>query len=339
MSKKNASIYDIAKEAGVSTATVSRTINTPDKVSSETRTKIHSIMERLNYSPNALAQSLVSRSTRTIGVFIATVNNPYYAEMVHVIEKHAFHNNYSILLGNTGNWIEKEEKYVEIFVKKQVDGIIFVGGRNVTDPHSHHIMKTSERIPVVLTNHALVGKNIYCVLSDEAEGACMAVQHLIDTGRDRIAYINGFNFSYPSVVKKDSYIKTLSRNQISVNEDLIVNAPKDNMEGGYAACEALLEKGSEFNGIFVANDMMAVGVMKKLTEAGYAIPGDVSVVGYDDIQLCHYLTPSLSSVTQNISKLGSMAVQLVNDVLEGKEVGKITYLHPELKIRESSLPH
>jgi LacI family transcriptional regulator/LacI family purine nucleotide synthesis repressor len=336
VSKKNASIYDIAEEAGVSVATVSRTINNPDKVNAKTRSKIHEIMERMNYSPNALAQSLVSRSTKTIGVFISNITNPFYSEMVFAIEKSAFENDYSLLLGNSSNKIEKEEKYVDVFLKKQVDGIIFVGGRNVQDIHSKHIMKTAERVPVVLTNHAVVGKNIYGVLSDEAAGATLAVQHLIDTGRERIAFINGYDHSYPYVIKKDNYLKTMSRNGLPINENLIIHASRDNMDGGYAACEALLGRGDKFDAVFVANDLMAVGAMKKLISAGYNIPQDVSIVGYDDIQLCGFLSPGLSSVSQNIPTLGSMAVQLLNDILEEKAVNKITYLQPELKIRESS---
>jgi DNA-binding LacI/PurR family transcriptional regulator len=146
-----------------------------------------------------------------------------------------------------------------------------------------HILKTAERVPVILTNHTVIGKNIYCILADEAGGAELAVQHLIDSGRDKIAYING-----------------------------------------------------HFNAVFVSNDLMAVGVMKKLIGEGIRIPHDVAVVGYDDIQLCRYLTPSLSSVTQEVAEIGSMAVQLLIDVLKGNEVQKITYLPPRLMIRKSS---
>ena len=283
MGKKYASIYGIAREAGVSVTTVSRVINNPDKVNSKTRRKIYAIMEKMNYTPNALAQSLVSRSTATIGVFVHDVKNPFYAEMLYEIEKKAFELGYSILFGNTSNQIKKEEAYVDIFTKKHVDGIIMVGGRNVKEAQSLHIIKTAERVPVILTNHTVIGKNIYCILADEAGGAELAVQHLIDSGRDKIAYING-----------------------------------------------------HFNAVFVSNDLMAVGVMKKLIGEGIRIPHDVAVVGYDDIQLCRYLTPSLSSVTQEVAEIGSMAVQLLIDVLKGNEVQKITYLPPRLMIRKSS---
>jgi len=336
MGKKYASIYDIAREAGVSVTTVSRVINNPDKVNSKTRRKIYAIMEKMNYTPNALAQSLVSRSTATIGVFVHDVKNPFYAEMLYEIEKKAFELGYSILFGNTSNQIKKEEAYVDIFTKKHVDGIIMVGGRNVKEAQSLHILKTAERVPVILTNHTVIGKNIYCILADEAGGAELAVQHLIDSGRDKIAYINGHEDAYAKIVKKDSYLKTLRRNNLAIDEKLIVNAPRDTMEGGYAACEELLGRGRQFNAVFVSNDLMAVGVMKKLIGEGIRIPHDVAVVGYDDIQLCRYLTPSLSSVTQEVAEIGSMAVQLLIDVLKGNEVHEITYLPPRLMIRESS---
>ena len=336
MGKKHASIYDIAKEAGVSVTTVSRVINNPDKVNTHTRRKIYAIMERMNYAPNALAQSLVSRSTETIGVFIHDVKNPFYAEMLYEIEKKAFEKGYSIFIGNTSNQIKKEEAYVELFAKKHVDGIIMVGGRNVREAQSNHILKTAERIPVILTNHTVIGKNIYCICADEAEGAVMAVQHLIDTGRRKIAYINGHEEAYAKIIKKDGYLKTLRRNNLAIDERLIVNAPRDTMEGGYAACEELLGKGGSFDAVFVSNDLMAIGVLKKLASAGIRVPQDVSVVGYDDIQLCKFFSPSLSSVTQECAEIGSMAVQMLIDVLEGKEVHKVTYLKPKLMIRESS---
>jgi DNA-binding LacI/PurR family transcriptional regulator len=338
VNQRNASIYDIAKEAGVSVATVSRTINNPEKVSDRTRSKVYEIMKRMNYSPNALAQSLVSRTTKTIGVFLANVTNPFYAEMLQAIEQRAYNDSYSILLGNTSNRIEKEEQYVDIFIKKQVDGIILTGGRNINEAQSNHILKMAERVPIIMTNHAIVGKNIFCVLSDEAAGAEMAVQHLVDSGRERIAYMNGYEFSYASVIKKDSYLKTLSRNQLPINENLMVNSPADTMEGGYRACGTLLERGVKFNALFAANDLMAIGAMKRLAEAGYRIPQDVAVVGFDNIALCGFASPSLSSVTQNIAQLGSMAVQMLGDVLEKKPVSKITYLQPQLIVRESSKP-
>lgn len=336
MDKKTTSIYDIAKEAGVSIATVSRTINTPEKVNEATRNKIMSIMVKHNYTPNALAQSLVSRSTRTVGVIISNIKNPFYGDLLHSIELEAAELGYSILLGNTVRSFVREKQYVETFLKKKVDGIIFSGGRPSDDEYTEHICRTAESLPVIMTNHLVVAKNVYCILTDETIGAYEAVKHLVDEGHSKIAYVNGFSNTYPNIVKKESYIKCLSQHGIDILDELIVDAKNDDLEGGYQACGELLGRNTKFSALFAANDLMAIGAMRKLSSVGYRIPHDVAVVGYDNIDFCEYLTPRLSSVTQNMVQMGQSAIRLLDHILKKESVPKITYLDPKLMIRESS---
>lgn len=335
MKKSDLNIYDIAREAGVSIATVSRAINKPEKVKLETMKKIQSIIQKANYTPNALAQSLVLKSTRTIGVIIGSISNPFYGEMVRAIEDCASDKGYTILLGNTDNKFLEEEKYIDIFLKKKVDGIIFAGGRIMEERYDRHIQSAAKIVPVVLANHMMVGKNIYCILTDEAKGTGLAIEHLLSKGHKKIAYINGYSNSYASTIKKENYIKTLLQNGIDIDENLIVNAPNDEMPGGYTACEKLFGRSEELTAIFAANDLMAMGAMKYLMSKGLRIPEDIAVIGYDDIDMCNYYQPGLSSVTQNIRTLGESAVEILNDLLDEKEIKKITYFEPELVIRES----
>ncbi|SKA79842.1 transcriptional regulator, LacI family [Caloramator quimbayensis] len=335
MTKENVNIYDIAKEAGVSIATVSRAMNNPEKLRKETKEKIEKAMKKLSYTPNALAQSLVSKSTRTLGVIIANINNPFYGEMVRAIEDRASDKGYTILLGNTDNKFEEEEKYIDIFLKKQVDGIIFAGGRRISEKYNRHLIKVAENIPVVLTNHILQNKNIYCVLSDEAKGTELLMNYLIEKGHREIAYINGYADSYASIIKKENYLKILSKNSIPIVDELIIDSPSDDMRGGYRACEILLERG-KFTALFAANDLMAIGAIRCLTARGYNVPSDIAVAGYDDIDLCNYVSPSLTSVTQNISELGSIAVDIMTDVLECKEAGRLIFIEPKLVVRQSA---
>lgn len=335
MGKDNVNIYDIAKEAGVSIATVSRALNKPDKVKIETKEKIERAIKKLNYTPNALAQSLVSKSTKTIGVIISNINNPFYGEMVRAIEDKASDKGYTILLGNTDNKFEEEEKYIDIFIKKQVDGMIFAGGRRMSEKYNRHLFKVSEFVPVVLTNHILQYKNIYCVLSDEAKGTQMLLNYLIEKGHRKIAYINGYADSYASIIKKENYLKTLSKNSITINDDLIIDSLSDDIKGGYKACQSLLDKGQEFTALFAANDLMAIGAIKCLISKGFDVPGEIAVAGYDDIELCNYVSPSLTSVSQNIKELGSIAVDMIIDAIEGKDVEKLIFLEPKLIIRQS----
>lgn len=336
MKKSDLNIYDIAREAGVSIATVSRAINRPEKVKPATMDKIQSIIKKANYTPNALAQSLVSKSTRTIGVIIGSISNPFYGEMVRAIEDRAADIGYTILLGNTDNKFFEEEKYIDVFLKKKVDGIIFAGGRMMEERYDKHIQRVAKIVPVILANHLLVSKNVYCILTDEAKGTNLAVEHFLEKGHKNIAYINGYSTSYASIIKKENYIKTLLQNNIDINEELIINAPNDEMPGGYAACEALFKRNTEFTALFAANDLMAMGAIKHITSKGYRVPEDIAVIGYDDIDMCNYFSPSITSVTQNIRTLGQKAVEILNDVLDGNEIKKVTYFEPELIVRESS---
>ncbi|MFZ5351736.1 MAG: LacI family DNA-binding transcriptional regulator [Bacillota bacterium] len=333
---KNNNIYDIAKMAGVSITTISRAINRPNMVKPDTLDKIHSIMREMEYTPNALAQGLVLKSTKTIGVIIANINNPFYGEMVKAIEDTASKSGYTIILGNTDNDIQQEEKYIGIFLKKQVDAIIFAGGRKMDEKNNEHIIRTSRYVPVVLTNHYMQRENVYCVLTDEAKGASMAVEYLISKGRVRIAYINGYINSYPSVVKRDNMIATLTRSGLEFYEELEVSALTDDVKGGYDACRILLDRKIEFDALFAANDLMAIGAMKALQKKGLKVPEDVSVMGYDNIYLCNYITPELSSMTQNISQLGIDAVNFIVRHFERKKIANnIKFLKPRLIVRKS----
>lgn len=336
MKKSNLNIYDIAEEAGVSIATVSRAINRPEKVKAETMEKIQNIIKKANYTPNALAQSLVFNTTRTIGVIIGSISNPFYGELVRAIEDKAADEGYTILLGNTDNKFEEEGKYIEVFLKKKVDGMIFAGGRMMEEKYDEHIQRIAKVIPVVLANHILIEKNVYCVLSDEAKGTIIAMEHLIKKGYKNIAYINGYSNSYASIVKKENYIKTLLQNNIEISDELMVNAPNDEMSGGYSACESLLGRKANFTAIFAANDLMAMGAIKYLISNGYRVPEDIAVVGYDNIDMCNYFHPGITSVSQNIRLLGENSVKIMNDVLYSKDVSKVTFYEPELIIRESS---
>lgn len=336
MKKRNLNIYDIAEQAGVSIATVSRAINKPEKVRAETMEKIQDIIKQSNYTPNAIAQSLVLKATKTIGVIIASISNPFYGELVRAVEDKAASENYTILLGNTDNKFEEEEKYIDIFLKKKVDGIIFAGGRRMEERYDNHIQRVAKTIPIVLANHILFGENVYCVLSDEAKGAALAMKYLLELGHKNIAYINGYSTSYASIIKKENYVKTLLKNNIDIKDGLIVNAINDEMRGGYLACEELLSRQASFTALFAANDLMAMGAIKCLTLNGYRVPEDVAVVGYDDIDMCNYFTPGLTSVSQNIKFLGERSVEIMNDVLENREISKISYFEPQLIKRESS---
>lgn len=336
MTRRRASIYDVAKEAGVSIATVSRYFNQPHKVGKSTARKIKAVTERLNYSPNALAQGLVLQTTRTFGVITANITNPFYGELVLAVENTASEEKYTILLGNTDNRLDEEQKIIHSFLQKKVDGLIFAGGRRIGEQYNQHILCAAQQVPVVLTNHSIAANNIYCILSDEAKGARLAVQHLVDSGRRNIAHIKGYADSYATIVKEDNYLRTLHQNGIEIRPELIVQSATDDLAGGFHACGRLLDAQVKVDAVFAGNDLMAIGAIKCLTQRGYAVPESVAVVGYDNIDLCNYLVPGLTSVSQNIAELGREAVRFLSRVMNEEKIEKAIYLEPKLVIRGSS---
>ncbi|AOY74496.1 LacI family DNA-binding transcriptional regulator [Clostridium formicaceticum] len=329
-------IKDIARMAKVSTATVSRVLNNPDKVSEEKKELVNKIMYEMNYQPNALARGLIRNQTKTVGVIIPDINNLFYPAVVRGIEDVFEINDYNVFLCNTDQDIEKEKKYMNTLLEKRVDGIILMGTRPVDPCKSNHIGRISSKIPLLMVNDYVLGAGVYAVLTDEVEGAYKAVKYLIDLGHRRIAYITGDGSYTTYQNKQKGYEIALQEHDIAMNKDFIIhNLPYP--EGGKRAALQLLSKKEERpTAIFAGSDQIAMGVMKAAYEIGLKIPEDISIVGYANIPISGDLYPGLTTVDQYPYETGKLSAEILTKIINGEQIHQKKFImEPQLLVRQS----
>jgi LacI family transcriptional regulator len=298
-------IFEVAQKAGVSSTTVSHVINKTRFVSDETRGRVERAIEEMGYRPNALARSLRSGETHTIGLILPDSANPFFAEVGRSIEGAAFDVGYNIILCNTENNIEKEHTYIDVLAKKQVDGMIFVGAGEDYDSYKKIL---DMKIRVVAMDRDYPDLEMDVVISDNLQGGKLATQHLIDLGHKRIGCITGPSKVNLSALRVTGYVETLEQAGLPVDQSLIVTGDF-HPESGQEAAYKLLAMKDPPTAIFACNDLMAIGVMRACIELGMRIPQDLAVVGYDDIELASYSTPPLTTIQQPKKEMGITALK------------------------------
>lgn len=327
-------IRDIAKAADVSINTVSRALNNKGDVNKETRNRIERIARELNYVPNQLARSLHHKQTGTIGVVVTDNSNPFYARLIKGIEDVASGAGYNIILCNSDEDAEKEAAAMKILKEKQVDGIL------ITPTHTQEgFLRAlgSYQKPLVLVNRSMDDADLDYVKTDNVLGAKMAVQRLVSTGRRRLWYLGG-PARISSAVERLQGCREAVREAGLAPESLRVIETSLHMEDGYACTAAALREGGHPDGLFAYSDIMAIAAMKALREKGLAIPRDVAVVGYDDIEISRYLEISLTTVRQQRYELGRRSAEVLIDKLRDGEHHRTAHIvySPELVIRDSA---
>lgn len=335
MNKRHITIKDIAKAAGVSTATVSMVFNNKDKsISQTTRDRVLKIGKDLNYIPNSMARSLVTRQTKTLGLVLPDIANPFFPEIARGAEDRAWESGYSIIICNTDDDVDQENNYLHVLSEKMVDGIILTHSANRNKEKSG---LERCRIPIILIDRDYDSPNIMGkVLVDNTEASCKAVNYLIKKGYTKIAYIAGPLNTRTARDRLDGYKKALVENNLRYEENLVMVGEYKTQWGSEAAL-SLLESEQDFQAIFCGNDLIAIGAMKKLKEKNITIPDDIAVMGFDDIYISSLVDPELTTIKQPNYKMGFEAVRIMIDYLEGKEIEeKNIILSTELIIRKSS---
>lgn len=310
-------IKDIAKESGVSIATVSMIINNKDKnISDATRGKVLHIIKKYNYVPNAMAGSLVTQKTHIIGLILPDITNPFFPGIARGAEDKANESGYSIIFCNTDDKLEVEEKYIETLTKKTVDGIIIA--------HSSNSEKMSEilercKVPIVLIDRDFYSENIRGkVLVNNLEGSYDGVTYLLNKGYKNIAYLSGSLKTKTARDRLEGYKKALIDNGIKYNDNL-VKYGSYKIEWGKEGIYELLSQNEKFDAIFCGNDLIAIGAIKELKTKGYKIPDDIGVMGFDDIYLAGLVEPSLTTIRQPNYQMGYMAMELLLDNLSSSD--------------------
>jgi LacI family transcriptional regulator len=334
-------IKDVAKDAGVSIATVSNVINSSKYVSEELCLKVEQSMKKLDYNINTIARNLRSKVSMTIGVVLQNINDVFFTEVLIGLEEYIRGQNYSLMFFNT-NFDEKEEvKAIESLRTMWIDGILLdscVPDSQVAE-YSKFLFKDREekKIPIVLLERDF-GRDHNAVVIDNLEGAYSATKHLIDIGKKKILNISGKHDWSMIKQRSEGYKSALLDSGMKVDTDYIEYGDM-NMASGYDITRKALEYGKVFDGIFAINDRMAVGAMLAIKDSGIKIPEDIAVVGFDNISLYNLLNPSLTTINVPKYQLGySSAKSLIDGIKSESYTSPIIKLPTKLIIRKSTDP-
>ena len=328
-----ATMKDVARLAGVSTSTVSHVINNNRFVSEAVREKVTSAVSQLNYAPSALARSLKLNQTHTIGMLLTASSNPFYAEVVRGVERSCYERGYSLVLCNTEGDEDRMNRSLETLLQKRVDGLLIM----CTESHlpSAELLNRYPSIPSVMMDWAPFEGSSDIIQDNSLLGGEMATRHLIACGYTRIACIAGPLDKTPARLRLEGYQQAMASAGLPVPEGYIVTSDFE-FQGGFNAMNALLALNPLPQAVFTCNDAMAVGVYHALYQAGMSIPGDMAVMGYDDIELARYMTPPLSTIHQPKDELGELAIDtLLHRLAAPGGSQQLLVLTPELIERAS----
>lgn len=327
-----ATIRKVAEIAGVSTATVSRTLAQPDQVRKETRDRVMAAIRTLGFIPNQQAVSFRRRSTKNVVLLVRDITNPFYLEIYRGIEELAFANGYRVLMGDARGDDTRVLRYVDMVRNRQADGLILMMGWLPS-------ALTNANMPTtVVALEMLADYDFPSVSVDNRKGARIAVEHLLSLGHRRIAYIGGPSRLLMSTDRYQGYIDALTAAGIAPASDLILEGDF-HLASGRAAVRKLHDRQVEYTAIFSTNDEMAVGAVNELRALGLNVPTDVSVIGFDDVDFALSSDPPLTSVRQPRLEVGRRAMQMMVDLLAGRKLA--TRLHEadvELVVRSSTAP-
>lgn len=332
-------IKDIAKQAGVSITTVSRALNGHDDVNEATRRKVADIAQQMGYSPNMAARSLIMKKTKTLGLLLSgitrysTKDNIAF-EVLCGMNDRAGELDYDLVLFSTTPQKQQTKSYKALCQERGVDGVMLMGIR-LDDPYLNEIIASD--IACILIDIPLKGPNVGFVTSDNVGGAYAATRHLLENGHRKIGFINGHHQAHVSIQRLEGYTQALKEYGIAVASDLLADGSFSE-NGGKEAAYQLLSRRPDATAVFCASDLMALGAIQAIRGLGMQIPGDISIVGFDNINLTEYCTPTLTTIHQNKYELGYQAAQMLIDLLEGRKVMPQLTLPTQLVRRESVRP-
>ncbi|MCD7738662.1 MAG: LacI family transcriptional regulator [Lachnospiraceae bacterium] len=339
-------IVEIAKESGVSIATVSRVMNGTAPVSEKTRQKVNDAIKKYHYTPNSLARGLINHQSMTIGIIIPDISNPYFSSMFAAFEKAAQDAGYSVFLCNTSFYSAarqtedepRELKYFQMLQSKNVDGILIVGGQadliSVNKKYSAALQYLAASIPVVVLGNPINGVDCQFIQRENGQGVSTAINYLYSLGHRSIAFVGGERGVGITEARLSAYENALMvlglpfvRDQIALSDYYTPS--------GYTATKDLLKRTTKFTAMLTINDNVALGAYRALADAGLRIPDDVSIISCDQFFTADYFVPRLASIDQHNEQFGRFVIQVLLSAIHGiREDAQISF-SPELVIRES----
>jgi LacI family transcriptional regulator len=326
-------ISDVAREAGVSLMTVSRVINDKGEISPSTRQHVLEVIERLDYRPSGIARGLATQRTGTIGLVVPDIANPFFSDVVRGAEDRAGTAGYHVFVCNTDESPPRELSILESLEEKRVDGLVLCSSRLQDDALraalEHHAA-------AVLVNRRLAGARVGAVVLADDTGARLAVHHLLQSGHRAVGFLAGPLTSYSSWQRAQGYRAALEAAGIAYNPNWVHSCSYE-VKGGRETARTLLAGHPELTALFCYNDLVAVGALQACADMGRRVPGDLAIVGFDDIPMAAVVTPALTTCRVSRHRLGEQAMQMVLDRIDGcTEQCEEIILEPELVIRASA---
>ncbi|MGL5641879.1 MAG: LacI family DNA-binding transcriptional regulator [Paraclostridium sp.] len=320
--RTNVTIKDVAKKAGVSISTVSRVINDSKPVTDEVKQKVLDVIKETGYVPNPLARSLVTKKSQLIGVIIPEVSDSFVSELVNGIEEVAKMYDYDILLANTYSDKDQELKSINLLRAKQVEGIVMMSWR-VDEEHLDYIQNCG--IPAVYVSKTARNYDVYSVSISNTDATYDMTKYLIDKGHKKIAFV--MTSEDDTVLETERYVgfeKAMKDGNLEIDKALVKNAGTT-YDYGYAKMKEMLDEGNVPEAVFVTGDEAAIGALNAICDAGYKVPEDISVAGFNDAKIAAMYRPKLTTVHQPLYDMGAVAIRMVikmidKEVLENKKV-------------------
>ncbi|WP_318615694.1 LacI family DNA-binding transcriptional regulator [Sporosarcina sp. YIM B06819] len=324
-------IQEVAKQAGVSVATVSRVINTPGIVTEKTRHKVEQVIQQLNYEPSVLGRNLRTSESRLLLALIPSISNPFYTEIINGIENVAIEQGYNILLCATDSNPNREDIYFNLLKSKLADGIISM------DPtvNKTKLLELASRYPVVQCSEYDEDGSISYVTINNELAAYHAVRHLIKIGHKKIALINSHNKYLYARERRRGFEKAFKEFDLPINPDWIYNTDSLGFEQGQRAMRHLLTVSERPTAVFAVSDILAIGALKEINNNKLHVPNDIALIGFDKISFSNMTHPTLTTISQPGYTMGSTAATMLINKIKGKDVQSVVLDH-ELIIREST---
>lgn len=308
------SIKDVAQSAGVSVTTVSHVINATRFVAPATKIKVEQAIQDLGYQPSSLARALKINATKSIGMLVSSSTNPFFAEVVRGVEEGCFQKGYSLILCNSGDKHERHLAYLQTLMQKRIDALVVM--TTSKDQIFNEKLASLEALPKILLDAepSLEG----CAIGDDSlAGGRLATNYLLGSGHREIACLTGPHDHPRSSNRYRGYIEAMKEAGLVVKEKW-VQAEELTVPGGYRAMCRVFDQGGRPQAVFACNDLMAFGAYRAISERGLAIPADISIIGYDNLELSTYLNPALTTIHQPSFDLGLTAADILIDHLENK---------------------
>jgi len=328
-------IKDVAKRAGVGIATVSRALHGSPQVSPETAARVRRVMEELGYRPNTNAQSLASGRSHMLGLVVSDITNPFFPELIKGFEDVALHSGYDVFVASTNYDPARTALCVKRMIERKIDGVAIMTSE--VDPSLPDIF-AKRKVPLVFLDVGEVARGVNNVKVDYAHGIAQAVEHLRALGHGRIAFISGPLRLESVRERRDAFLKRLTEPRGGARPEPLVEEGNHRVEGGFKAMLRVLDRAPRTTAVIGSNDLTAIGAMRAIRKRGLHVPEDISVVGFDDIQMAQFTEPPLTTVKLVRTEVARLACEALLHSIQNPGAGVELHVSTSLVVRASTGP-